>query len=60
MQLLFYSTALLGAIFQNQKLKIRWIFAPYYLVVMNLSVILGFIRFLKKGQSVNWERAKRK
>ncbi len=60
MQLIFYSIALLGAILQNQKLKIRWIFAPYYLVIMNLSVIMGFIRFLKKNQTVNWERAKRK
>ncbi|MFP4023737.1 MAG: glycosyltransferase family 2 protein [Thiohalospira sp.] len=60
MQLIFYSIALLGAILQNQKLKIRWIFAPYYLVIMNFSVIMGFIRFLKKNQTVNWERAKRK
>jgi hypothetical protein len=26
---------------------------------MNLSVFLGFIRYLKRSQSVNWERAKR-
>ncbi|MFO7828874.1 MAG: glycosyltransferase family 2 protein [Bacteroidales bacterium] len=59
-QLFFYFTAILGAFFQTKNIKFTIFFAPYYLVIMNLSVIMGFIRFLKKRQSVNWERAKRK
>ncbi|HSH50816.1 MAG TPA: glycosyltransferase [Bacteroidales bacterium] len=59
-QAVLYFLALLGIILQNRNIKFQWIFAPYYLIVMNYSIILGFIRFLKKGQSINWERAKRK
>jgi hypothetical protein len=60
MQAILYFLALLGIILQNRNIKFQWIFAPYYLIMMNYSVILGFFRFLKKGQTVNWERAKRK
>ncbi|MEE4197572.1 MAG: glycosyltransferase family 2 protein [Bacteroidales bacterium] len=60
LQSVFYLLALLGLIFQNRNLRLTWIFAPYYLLMMNYSVILGFFRYLNKGQSVNWERAKRK
>ncbi|HVV03292.1 MAG TPA: glycosyltransferase family 2 protein [Puia sp.] len=32
---------------------------PYYFVFMNVSVILGFFRWLKGGQSAVWEKARR-
>jgi len=51
---------LLGAVLQSRKTNLKILFAPYYLFVMNLSEIIGLIRFMKKKQSVNWERAKRK
>jgi cellulose synthase/poly-beta-1,6-N-acetylglucosamine synthase-like glycosyltransferase len=60
MQAILYFLALLGIILQNKNIKFQWIFAPYYLMMMNYSVILGFFRYLKKEQTVNWERAKRK
>ncbi|MDY6802023.1 MAG: glycosyltransferase family 2 protein [Bacteroidota bacterium] len=59
-QAVLYFFAMLGIIFQNKNFRLQWIFAPYYLMMMNYSVILGFFRFLTKGQTVNWERAKRK
>jgi len=31
----------------------------YYFTFMNLSVILGFFRFLRGGQSATWEKARR-
>lgn len=59
LQLLFYVTALTGWFLENKSIKIKILFVPYYFFIMNLSVILGFFRYMKNSQSVNWERAKR-
>ncbi len=58
-QLLFYFTALLGWFLEERKIKIKLLYIPYYFFIMNLAVYLGFARYIKKQQSVNWERAKR-
>ncbi|WP_346854251.1 glycosyltransferase family 2 protein [uncultured Draconibacterium sp.] len=58
-QILFYAAALLGWFLENRKIKIKILFIPYYFFIMNLSVYLGFRRYLKGSQSVNWARAKR-
>jgi len=58
-QLLFYICALTGWFLENRKIKLKILFIPYYFFIMNLSVYLGFIRFLKGKQTVIWERAKR-
>lgn len=59
LQILFYVFVLLGYIFQSKRIKIKLLFTPYYLFMMNLSELIGFIRFVRKKQSVNWERSKR-
>lgn len=59
LQLLFYAAALLGWFLENRETRIKILFIPYYFFIMNLSVVLGFFRYLKKSQSVNWERSKR-
>ena len=59
LQLVFYAAALLGWFLENRSIKIKILFIPYYFFIMNLSVFLGFRRYLKGQQSVNWERAKR-
>lgn len=59
LQILFYFIVFIGYLFQSKKIGVKIIFAPYYVFIMNLSQIIGFVRFLKKNQSVNWERAKR-
>ncbi|WP_281310264.1 glycosyltransferase family 2 protein [Flavobacterium flavigenum] len=59
MQLFFYAAALLGWFLENRETRIKILFVPYYFFIMNLCVILGFFRYVKKSQSVNWERAKR-
>ncbi|MEA3443129.1 MAG: glycosyltransferase family 2 protein [Bacteroidota bacterium] len=59
LQVGFYSIALLGWYFENRKISFKLFFVPYYFFIMNLSVYLGFFRFLKGKQSVNWEKAKR-
>ena len=59
LQVLFYFSALLGWYLENRHLRVKLLFVPYYFFIMNLSVYLGFIRYLKSSQSVNWERAER-
>lgn len=59
LQILFYAAALLGWYLENKSIKVKVLFVPYYFFIMNLSVFLGFKRYLKGSQSVNWERAKR-
>jgi len=58
-QLLFYSIALLGWYLEEKNIKVKLFYIPYYFFIMNLAVYLGFNRYMKKRQSVNWERAKR-
>lgn len=58
-QVLFYAAALLGWFLENRQIRLKILFIPYYFFIMNLSVFLGFGRYLKGNQSVKWERAKR-
>jgi cellulose synthase/poly-beta-1,6-N-acetylglucosamine synthase-like glycosyltransferase len=58
-QCLFYAIALLGWYLEERNIKVKIFYIPYYFFIMNLAVYLGFIRYVKKQQSVNWERAKR-
>lgn len=58
-QILFYLFVLAGWTFRNKNVHIPGFFVPYYFFIMNLAVYLGFFRFIRKKQSVNWERAKR-
>jgi len=58
-QLAFYLAVIIGWTLENRKIKIKIFFIPYYFFIMNYAVFLGFKRFIKGKQSVNWERAKR-
>jgi len=59
LQLVFYLLAFLGWVLANRNIRIKILFIPYYFLFMNVSVFLGFFRFLKKGQTVLWEKASR-
>lgn len=59
-QTFFYLIALFGFYFEKKQIRLKIFFAPYYLLMMNFSMFLGFFRFIKGKQPVNWERAKRK
>jgi cellulose synthase/poly-beta-1,6-N-acetylglucosamine synthase-like glycosyltransferase len=59
LQVLFYISAILGWYLENRMIRLKLLFVPYYFFIMNLSVFLGFRRYIKGSQSVNWERAKR-
>jgi cellulose synthase/poly-beta-1,6-N-acetylglucosamine synthase-like glycosyltransferase len=57
--ILFYAAGGLGWYFQKKEMKIKIFFIPYYFLMMNYAVILGFIRFIKGSQSAIWEKAQR-
>ncbi len=59
LQVLFYILALLGWMLESRKMKSKVLFVPYYFFIMNYAVFMGIGRFIKKTQSVNWERAQR-
>ena len=59
-QLLFYTLALFGWIFENRKIRFKILFVPYYFFIMNLAAYLGFGAYVTKKQDVKWEKAKRK
>jgi len=59
-QLLSYFFVLIGYLFRQKKIKYNFIYAPFYFVVMNISIIIGFIRYINKTQTVLWEKSKRK
>jgi hypothetical protein len=59
-QILFYVFAFTGWIFANRNIKPRVFYLPYYFLFMNISLYLGFVRYIRNKQSVLWEKAARK
>ncbi len=57
-QVAFYTLALLGLVLRNVKLP-GFLFLPFYFLMMNTSVLLGLVRFLRKKESVMWKKAAR-
>ena len=59
-QVAFYCLALVGGIFSLKKIHFKPAYVAYYFVFINISLYLGFFRFIQKKQSVLWEKADRK
>ena len=59
LQLIFYSLAIIGWIYASRNIKIKFVYIPYYFLFMNISVFIGFARFLQNRQTVLWEKAAR-
>lgn len=58
-QCVFYLVVLSGALLKNVSIKHTFIFAPYYIIIMNYAVIAGFLNYLKGKYSAAWPKAKR-
>jgi poly-beta-1,6-N-acetyl-D-glucosamine synthase len=58
-QTLFYMLAMMGWYFENQRIRVKPLFIPYYFFIMNYAVFVGFFRYMKGAQSAAWERVKR-
>lgn len=59
-QIFFYLAVIFGSLFKNYKTRVKLLFVPYYLFVMNYSIILGMLRFFTRKQTAVWEKVKRK
>jgi poly-beta-1,6-N-acetyl-D-glucosamine synthase len=57
LQLVFYGLALIAFLLPGKQPSLLRL--PYYFTFMNISVILGFFRFLRGKQSAVWEKARR-
>ena len=58
-QIAFYLAAFTGYLFTLKNIKVKLLYVPYYFVFINVAMYLGFIRYIKKTQSVLWDKAKR-
>lgn len=58
-QAAFYILAMLGWYLENQRIRVKVLFVPYYFFIMNYAVFLGFFRFIRNKQAAAWERSKR-
>jgi cellulose synthase/poly-beta-1,6-N-acetylglucosamine synthase-like glycosyltransferase len=59
LQVLLYLVALIGWLFENKKVRMKFFFVPFYFVAMNYASIKGVVRYLRGRQSVVWEKSKR-
>jgi cellulose synthase/poly-beta-1,6-N-acetylglucosamine synthase-like glycosyltransferase len=57
LQLTFYLLAIIGSIMRRRKFVL--FSAPHYFVVINLSLLLGFFRFITGTQQAAWKRTAR-
>lgn len=58
-QILFYVFAIIGWKYEKMKTRKKLFFIPFYFLMMNYSVVIGFKRFLNGGQSHIWQRSQR-
>jgi cellulose synthase/poly-beta-1,6-N-acetylglucosamine synthase-like glycosyltransferase len=59
LQCIYYLLVIAGAVLHNVRLRLKTIFAPYYLLVMNYAVVVGIWHFITGKYSVNWQKARR-
>ena len=58
-QLFFYGMALLGWIQANSGRSMGILGIPFYFLFMNICLVRGFIRYIRKDQTVLWEKSLR-
>ncbi|WP_417873790.1 glycosyltransferase family 2 protein [Xanthomarina gelatinilytica] len=58
-QLLFYSMALVGWIFEARMVRVKVLFVPYYFAIMNYAVFAGALRWINGSQKSMWEKSAR-
>ena len=58
-QIVFYTIAVAGWLFARRNVKIKAFYIPYYFFFMNLSMFLGFFRFISGNQPVIWDKSLR-
>ncbi len=59
LQLVFIFMASIGWKLERRNIRLKVLFIPFYFIMMNYAVILGFFRYINQKQSASWERSKR-
>ncbi len=59
LQTLFYVAGFGGWMLKRKQLKNKFLFVPFYFLMMNVSALLGAKRYFLGKQSVLWEKTKR-
>ncbi len=59
-QVTIYLFAAFGWYFENRNMRFRFFYLAYYFVMINVAALLGMNRYFRRGQSVKWEKSKRK
>lgn len=59
LQAIFYTMGITGWIYASRNIRLKAVYIPFYFLFMNLSVFIGFSRFLRNKQTVLWEKAAR-
>ena len=59
LQSLFYGFVILGFLLRNKKNVPSFLFIPFYFIMMNTAVVVGFFRYLGGKESVLWKKADR-
>jgi len=60
LQLAFYLLAVIGWRYAHKNITVKALYLPYYFLFMNVSVYMGFYKFIRKKQPAIWEKANRK
>jgi cellulose synthase/poly-beta-1,6-N-acetylglucosamine synthase-like glycosyltransferase len=58
-QILCYILACVGWYFENQKLRFKLLFVPYYFVAVNYAALKGIFRYFRGKQPAGWVKSKR-
>ena len=59
LQVVFYGMAIAGWVFANRDIRVRILYVPFYFLFMNVAVFIGFGRYIRKKQTVVWDKAAR-
>ncbi len=59
-QIAFYLLAGLGWWMESREIRLKALFVPYYFVMMNVCIWLGWRRYRRGEQKVTWAKAQRK
>jgi poly-beta-1,6-N-acetyl-D-glucosamine synthase len=59
-QLTFYLMALAGWLLEKRQVRLKFLFVPFYFIMMNVAAYLGFFRFARGRQPVLWEKVARR
>jgi hypothetical protein len=60
LQVLFYGLAYVGNRTERSGVVGKILYLPTFLVNSNIAALIGLYRFLKRSQTTNWQRVKRR